>query len=65
MKYISILRGYISGTHNGQTNIFYAGVYRHKYLVLGRDKSLKCRKQITDSSRKFSETEIIKMLVFD
>jgi hypothetical protein len=39
MKYIWILRGYISGTHNGQTNIFYAGVYRHKYLVLGRDKS--------------------------
>jgi hypothetical protein len=23
MKYISILRGYISGTNNGQTNIFF------------------------------------------
>ena len=64
MKYISILRGDISGTNNGQTNICFAGAYRHKYLVLGRDKSLKCRKKITDSSRKFSETEIIKMLVF-
>ena len=62
MKYISILRGYISGTHNGQTNIFYAGVYRHKYLVLGRDKSLKCRKQSlipAESSQKLKSSKCL------
>ena len=65
MKYISIIRGYISGTNNGQTNICFAGVYRHKYLVLGRDKSLKCRKKSLIPAESSQKLKSSKCLCFD
>jgi hypothetical protein len=49
-------------TNNGQTNICFAGVYRHKYLVLGRDKSLKCRKKSlipAESSQKLKSSKCL------
>ena len=39
------------------------GQRRYKYLVLGRDRSY-FKKTHSDSTKKFSETDIINMLVF-
>ena len=36
----------------------------NKYLVLGRDTSYFVKKNHTDSTKKFSETDIINMLAF-
>ena len=53
------------GTNNGQTNIFFAGVYRHKYLVLGRDKSLRCRKKSLIPAESSQKLKSSKCLCFD
>jgi hypothetical protein len=40
------------------------GQRRYKYLVLGKDKSYFVKKNHSDSTKKFSETDIINMLEF-
>ena len=44
---------------------FFAGVYRHKCLVLGRDKSLKCRKQSLIPAESSQKLKSSKCLCFD
>ena len=40
------------------------GQRRYKYLVLGRDRFYFVKKKNSDSTKKFSETDIINMLEF-